>query len=199
MHIHWTSQCQDTSWSSSKNINTLPTLGRNIARTHQSQSVMETTPSALSQKVLPPFFQRRHQACPAGDREYPILCPRCGPHCPHGFEHYHKQASKRDKITMTKTKQLLNYLAMHPDATVHFHASDMILNIHLDASYLLAANAHSRACRHFFMGWKADPTKPIKLYGAFFYAMRNPTIRHRLRGRSRIRGIIPQLQTSNNF
>jgi hypothetical protein len=56
---------------------------------------------------------------------------------------------------------------MHPDATVRFHAFDMILNIHLDASYLSAANAHSRACGHFFMGWNADPTKPIKLNGAF--------------------------------
>jgi hypothetical protein len=69
---------------------------------------------------------------------------------------------------MTKTKQLLNYLATHPDATVLFHASNMILNIHSDALYLLEANAHSRACGHFFMGWRADPTKPIKLNEAFF-------------------------------
>jgi hypothetical protein len=32
----------------------------------------------------------------------------------------------------------------------------------------LVVNAHSRACGHFFMGWKADPTKPIKLNGALF-------------------------------
>jgi hypothetical protein len=80
-------------------------------------------------------------------------------------------ASKQAKgmvNTMVKTKQLLDYLAMHPDATVRFHASNMILNIHLDASYLLEANAHSRSCGNFFMGWLADPTKPIKLNGAFF-------------------------------
>jgi hypothetical protein len=71
-------------------------------------------------------------------------------------------------LTKTKTKQLLDYLATHPDATVRFHASDMILNIHSDALYLLEANAHSQACGHFFMGWRADPTKPIKLNGAFF-------------------------------
>jgi hypothetical protein len=69
---------------------------------------------------------------------------------------------------MAKTKQLLDYLATHPNATVHFHASDMILNIHSDASYLSEANAHSRACGHFFMGWRTDPTKPIKLNGTFF-------------------------------
>jgi hypothetical protein len=69
---------------------------------------------------------------------------------------------------MAKTVQLLDYLVTHPNATVRFHASNMILNIHLDASYLSEANAHSRACGHFFMGWRADPTKPIKLNGALF-------------------------------
>jgi hypothetical protein len=75
---------------------------------------------------------------------------------------------KGTELTMTKTKQLLDYLATHPNAMVHFHASDMILNIHLDASYLLEANAHSQACGHFFMGWHADSTNPIKLNGALF-------------------------------
>ncbi len=69
---------------------------------------------------------------------------------------------------MTKRKQLLGYLTTHPNATVQFCALDMILNIRSDASYLLEANAHSQACGHFFMGWLADPTKPIKLNGAFF-------------------------------
>jgi hypothetical protein len=78
-----------------------------------------------------------------------------------------KQANGTEN-TMLKTKQLLNYLATHPAATVRFHASDMVLNIHSDASYLSEANAHSRACRHFFMGWRPDPSKPIKLNGAFF-------------------------------
>jgi hypothetical protein len=70
--------------------------------------------------------------------------------------------------TMLKIKQLLNYLATHPNTMVQFHASDMILTIHLDASYLSEANAHSRACRHYLMGWKPDPKCPIKLNGALF-------------------------------
>jgi hypothetical protein len=69
---------------------------------------------------------------------------------------------------MMKTKQHMDYLASHPGATVRFYASNMILNNHSDASYLSEANAHSRACGHFFMGWKADPAKPITLNGAFF-------------------------------
>jgi hypothetical protein len=54
------------------------------------------------------------------------------------------------------------------NATVHFYASYMILNIHSDAAYLLEANTHSRTFGHFFMGWQPDPTKPIKVNGAFF-------------------------------
>jgi hypothetical protein len=70
--------------------------------------------------------------------------------------------------TMEKAKQLLDYLATHPNATICFHASDMIMNVHLDASYLLEANACSPACGHFFMGWSAKDGDPIKLNGAFF-------------------------------
>ncbi len=69
---------------------------------------------------------------------------------------------------MKKCKQLLDYLATHPNAMVQLHASNMILNIHSDASHLSKTNAHSRACGHFFMGWKPDATKAIKLDGAFF-------------------------------
>jgi hypothetical protein len=43
----------------------------------------------------------------------------------------------------------------------------MILNIHSNASYLSEANAHSRACSHFFMGWMPQDGKPIHLNGAF--------------------------------
>ncbi len=67
------------------------------------------------------------------------------------------------KNTMQKTKQILNYLATHLDTTLQFHALDIrILNIHSNASHLSKANTHSRACGHFFMGWKPNPTQPIK-------------------------------------
>ena len=70
--------------------------------------------------------------------------------------------------TMAKAKQLLNYFATHPDATIQFRASDMILNVQSDASYLSETKAHSRACSHFFMGWPPKDRDPIKLNGAFF-------------------------------
>jgi hypothetical protein len=80
-------------------------------------------------------------------------------------------ASKQTRATtntMAKAKQLLDYLATHPDATIRFQASDMVLNVHLDASYLSETNAHSRACGHFFMGWSPKDGDPIKLNCAFF-------------------------------
>jgi hypothetical protein len=69
---------------------------------------------------------------------------------------------------MAKAKQLLDYLATHPDATIRFQASDMIMNVHSDASYLTKSNAHSRACGHFFMGWSPTDGDPIRLNGEFF-------------------------------
>ncbi len=39
----------------------------------------------------------------------------------------------------------------HPDATIRYHASDMILKIHSDASYLSEPKARSRAGGHFFL------------------------------------------------
>jgi hypothetical protein len=47
--------------------------------------------------------------------------------------------------TMAKAKQLLDYLATYPDTTIRFRSSDMIMNVHSDASYLSESNARSRA------------------------------------------------------
>ena len=69
---------------------------------------------------------------------------------------------------MAKAKQLLDCFATHPDATIQFTVSDMVLNVHLDTSYLSETNAHSRACGHFFMGWSPKDGDPIKSNGAFF-------------------------------
>jgi hypothetical protein len=50
---------------------------------------------------------------------------------------------------------MLDYLATHPDATIRYHASDMILHIHSDASYLLVSNARRRLGGLFFLGKKS--------------------------------------------
>jgi hypothetical protein len=71
--------------------------------------------------------------------------------------------SKGTTKTMEKAKQLLDYLATYPEATICFKASDMILNVHSDASYISKSDAQSRACGHFFMGWTPKDGDPIKL------------------------------------
>ena len=77
------------------------------------------------------------------------------------------EQTKGMERTLEKAYQVLGYLALHPDAVVRFRASDMVLNIHSDASYLSEPKARSRACGHFFMGSVPSDCKPIKLNGAF--------------------------------
>jgi hypothetical protein len=79
--------------------------------------------------------------------------------------------TKAAKRTMERCMQLLDYLAPNADAKVHFHVSDMILNIHSDMSYLSEAKARSRACGHFYMGWMPKNGEPIQLNGAFHISM----------------------------
>jgi hypothetical protein len=53
------------------------------------------------------------------------------------------------------TNQLFDSLATHLDATIRYRASDMILHIHSDASYLSVSNARSRLGGLFFLGDKS--------------------------------------------
>jgi hypothetical protein len=55
---------------------------------------------------------------------------------------------------------MLDYLATHPETTIRYHASDMILYIHSDASYLSVSNARSRLGGLFFLD-KKYPKKEI--------------------------------------
>ena len=54
----------------------------------------------------------------------------------------------------------------HPDAIIRYCASDMILNVHSDASYLSAPKARSRAGGYFFLGSLPCAGDLIKLNGA---------------------------------
>ena len=53
--------------------------------------------------------------------------------------------------TMKKVDQFLDYAACNPLAIVTYHASDMVLAVHSDASYLSESKARSRAGGHFFL------------------------------------------------
>eukprot|EP00804_Cyclotella_cryptica_P030315 CCRYP_011859-RA/>CCRYP_011859-RA protein AED:0.28 eAED:0.28 QI:0/0/0/1/1/1/2/0/557 len=76
--------------------------------------------------------------------------------------HEKAHATQRTNLSVT---QLLDYCVTHPDATIRFRASDMVLNIHSDASYLNAPSACSCIGGHFFLGWTPRDHLPIKLNG----------------------------------
>jgi hypothetical protein len=60
--------------------------------------------------------------------------------------------------------QLLDYLDTHPDTTIRYHASDMIIHIHSDASYISVSHARSCLCGLSFCGDK--PPKEENLNGS---------------------------------
>jgi hypothetical protein len=55
------------------------------------------------------------------------------------------EQSNATEITADKVIKLLNYCNTHPETKIHYHASDMILHIHSDTSYLSENEAKNRA------------------------------------------------------
>jgi hypothetical protein len=55
-------------------------------------------------------------------------------------------------VTADKVIKLLKYCNTHPETKIRYHASDMILHIHSDASYLSEDVAKIRAGGFFYMG-----------------------------------------------
>ena len=65
--------------------------------------------------------------------------------------------AKSTQHTLQAHVKLLNYAATHPDATIRFTASNMILRLHTDASCLSAPKARSRAAGFHCLGDDDDP------------------------------------------
>jgi hypothetical protein len=59
--------------------------------------------------------------------------------------------SSPTKHTQKACDMLLDYLSTHPNATIPYHASDMVLAVCSNATYLALPNTHSRAAGHFFL------------------------------------------------
>jgi len=58
---------------------------------------------------------------------------------------------------MEHVKQFLDYMAtQEEEAVLTYSASNMVLAVHSDASYLSKPNAQSRACGHFFMSFNSN-------------------------------------------
>jgi hypothetical protein len=77
------------------------------------------------------------------------------------------EQTKAMERTLARCTQLLDYRAGHADAKVQYHTSDMIMNIHSDASYLSEVKARSRTCGIFFLGWVPKDGEPIRLKVVF--------------------------------
>ena len=59
---------------------------------------------------------------------------------------------------------LIHYYLSHPDATVRYHTSDMMMYIHSDTSYHSCLQARSRAGGLFFLSFQPkDPSRPPDL------------------------------------
>jgi len=53
------------------------------------------------------------------------------------------QQANPTEITMKMVKQFLDYAATHQDAIITYRASDMVIAVHSDTSYLSETNARS--------------------------------------------------------
>ena len=60
-----------------------------------------------------------------------------------------KEQSKPTEKTLEQIWQFLDYMATNLNEIICFYASDMILNVHSDASYQIASKMPSRAGRYF--------------------------------------------------
>jgi hypothetical protein len=74
--------------------------------------------------------------------------------------------SQGTDATQLASAQLLDYCATHPDASIQYCASEMVLQIHSDASYLSVSKGRSRAGGHLYLRTKTLSTKPILNNGA---------------------------------
>ena len=65
------------------------------------------------------------------------------------------EKTKGTKNTLEASIQFVNYCATYPNAQLRYRASDMVLTVHSDASYLSVTHAKRRAGRYFYLGNKS--------------------------------------------
>ena len=78
------------------------------------------------------------------------------------------EQAKSTAHTLKSTDQLLEYFSTHPNATLRYYTSAMVLNIHSDASYASEKGANSCAVGHYFLRWKPRDNAPIRLNGTIY-------------------------------
>ena len=66
-------------------------------------------------------------------------------------------------IELDEVLWLLNYAASHPDATIRYTASNVVLHIHSNASYFSETKARTRAGGHYLLSDRSlQPNQPPK-------------------------------------
>jgi hypothetical protein len=74
------------------------------------------------------------------------------------------EQTKATEKTQSAADQILDYLATHPDTTIRYQKSDIIIHIHSDASYSSVSHARIRLDGLFYCGDK--PPNAEKLNGS---------------------------------
>lgn len=89
---------------------------------------------------------------------------------PHSWPSWNWAVNSRrsQKKMSADAEHFLDYLATHPITTIGYHALDVILNNHSDASYLSVSQRCSRTAGHLFLGWLPEKNRPIRVSGQIF-------------------------------
>jgi hypothetical protein len=77
-----------------------------------------------------------------------------------------KKTANPTELTRKWKGHMLDHAAMNPEAICRgYYASDMILKIHSNASYLDEAQAKSSYSGYFSLGWLQHDNNPLRLNG----------------------------------
>ena len=93
---------------------------------------------------------------PRSDRHLPLLRLRSRLHHAHSTVGHCISPCQAYGRNHARCKQFLDYTATHQDTILTYKASDMVLVVHSDESYLSKPKAHSRAGGHFFLSSDCD-------------------------------------------
>jgi hypothetical protein len=151
----WTFPCPNTLATNFTSLVTLPQPKRNMHhKAAQDSGPPDKTPELVPngkkcvQQIVGSFMYYRHAVNTTILKALNSLLQR--------------QQSSPTEATATCTNQLLDYLATHPKATVRFYESNMLLQVHSDASYL-KLDGCSTAVGHYFLGKLPIGNQPIVL------------------------------------
>ena len=86
------------------------------------------------------------------------------------------QQAHPTKSTEQKAQRLMDYLNTYPNASIRYHASDMILHIDSDAVYLVAPKSRSRVAGFYYLSNHPTPQHQANLNGSILVECK--TLRH---------------------